>query len=351
MSTIVTRAGKGSPLTHNEVDANFNNLNNDKYQSGDSPSFAGTTLSSGNLTFSSTAQRITGDMSTATFSNRLAFQTSTANSATSISSLPNGTGTASNINCYNNSDPTNSSLLLAGTNATEALIQSAIRGTGTYLPMTFYTGGSERMRLDTSGNLGLGATPSGSYKFEITGGTNQLKLEGAAQAAITLKKTGVNGTTLYTDAANNLVVYRDGVGATATFDASGNVGIGTNTSNQKATIWTGGTLPSTIANCQLLVGDTTGFANAGLALTTAAGNGSAIFFGSTATPTLGRITYDNTNNYMELFTNSSARMRIDSSGNVGIGTASPESGFKLHVLGDTFVQNASGSNIGKIVKL
>jgi hypothetical protein len=30
MSTIVTRAGKGSPLTHVEVDANFTNLNNDK---------------------------------------------------------------------------------------------------------------------------------------------------------------------------------------------------------------------------------------------------------------------------------------------------------------------------------
>ena len=30
MSTIVTRAGKGSPLTHTEVDANFTNLNTDK---------------------------------------------------------------------------------------------------------------------------------------------------------------------------------------------------------------------------------------------------------------------------------------------------------------------------------
>jgi hypothetical protein len=34
MSTIVTRAGKGSPLTHDEVDANFTNLNTDKLQSG-----------------------------------------------------------------------------------------------------------------------------------------------------------------------------------------------------------------------------------------------------------------------------------------------------------------------------
>ena len=32
MATITTRAGKGSPLTHAEVDANFNNLNNDKIE-------------------------------------------------------------------------------------------------------------------------------------------------------------------------------------------------------------------------------------------------------------------------------------------------------------------------------
>jgi hypothetical protein len=33
MSTIVTRAGKGSPLTNNEVDSNFTNLNTDKVES------------------------------------------------------------------------------------------------------------------------------------------------------------------------------------------------------------------------------------------------------------------------------------------------------------------------------
>ena len=32
MATIVTRAGKGSPLTHDEVDSNFNNLNTDKVE-------------------------------------------------------------------------------------------------------------------------------------------------------------------------------------------------------------------------------------------------------------------------------------------------------------------------------
>ena len=32
MATIVTRSGKGSPLTNNEVDANFTNLNSDKVE-------------------------------------------------------------------------------------------------------------------------------------------------------------------------------------------------------------------------------------------------------------------------------------------------------------------------------
>ena len=44
MSTITTRSGKGSPLTHDEVDSNFTNLNTDKYESGDSPSFVNITV-------------------------------------------------------------------------------------------------------------------------------------------------------------------------------------------------------------------------------------------------------------------------------------------------------------------
>ena len=32
MTTIVTRSGKGSPLTNTEVDANFTNLNTDKVE-------------------------------------------------------------------------------------------------------------------------------------------------------------------------------------------------------------------------------------------------------------------------------------------------------------------------------
>ena len=64
MTTIVTRAGKGSPLTWNEVDNNFTNLNSAKYESGDSPSFAGLTLStftSGSVLFAGTSGLVSQD--------------------------------------------------------------------------------------------------------------------------------------------------------------------------------------------------------------------------------------------------------------------------------------------------
>lgn len=44
MATITLRSVKGSPLTNTEVDNNFNNLNTDKYESGDNPSFGDLTL-------------------------------------------------------------------------------------------------------------------------------------------------------------------------------------------------------------------------------------------------------------------------------------------------------------------
>lgn len=57
MATITTRAGKGSPLTNTEVDANFTNLNTDKLEAGDdlgTPSAVvltnATSLPSGSLT-------------------------------------------------------------------------------------------------------------------------------------------------------------------------------------------------------------------------------------------------------------------------------------------------------------
>jgi hypothetical protein len=61
MSTIVTRSGKGSPLTHAEVDANFNNLNTDKagYIVGDGGTVAQSTSKSTAVTLNKRCGRIT----------------------------------------------------------------------------------------------------------------------------------------------------------------------------------------------------------------------------------------------------------------------------------------------------
>tara|TARA_B100000902_G_scaffold184053_1_gene176643 strand:- start:692 stop:1114 length:423 start_codon:yes stop_codon:yes gene_type:complete len=61
MSTIVTRAGKGSPLTHTEVDANFNNLNTDKagYITGEGGAVTQATSKSTGVTLSKKCGTVT----------------------------------------------------------------------------------------------------------------------------------------------------------------------------------------------------------------------------------------------------------------------------------------------------
>ena len=53
MSTITTRAGKGSPLTNTEVDENFTNLNDDKLESTDLSVSTGVASGGGSLSYSS----------------------------------------------------------------------------------------------------------------------------------------------------------------------------------------------------------------------------------------------------------------------------------------------------------
>ena len=114
--------------------------------------------STGNLNFGGTAQRITGDMSNATVASRVMFQTSTTNGATAVGALPNGTSAVSTFNAYNSSDTTNNAYFQLAALSTEVRLGSTISGTGTYLPIAFHTGGGEKLRLDTSGNLLVGTT-------------------------------------------------------------------------------------------------------------------------------------------------------------------------------------------------
>lgn len=101
MSTIVTRAGKGSPLTHTEVDNNFTNLNTDKAEDSTVVKLSGDQTISGTKTFSST---ITGSI------------TGNANNVTGIVAIANGgTGASTVANAQTNLqvDPAGTAVALA----------------------------------------------------------------------------------------------------------------------------------------------------------------------------------------------------------------------------------------------
>lgn len=169
MTTVVTRAGKGSPLTNNEMDSNLTNLNTYKVETNN-PSTTGTLTHSGDIVLSGSGKRITGDFDSANQANRVLFQTSTVNGITNVGAIPNGTATQTQFTCFGGADPTNTSAAQMLNTGSEVSYRSAIAGTGTYLPMTFHTGGYERLRIGLSGQLGIGGANYGTAGQVLTSG-------------------------------------------------------------------------------------------------------------------------------------------------------------------------------------
>jgi hypothetical protein len=206
---------------------------------GRSVSMGDATLSTGNLNFSSTGQRITGDFSNATLINRLSFQSTTVNGNTRIPIIPNGTATTSELVVFNNSTPTNSQGLAFFASSTQTSIRSNGYGTGTsgYLPLSFYTGGNENLTIDTSGNatLSIGnlviGTSGKGIDFSATPGTGTSELLSDYEEGTWTPTQGaglsVGGTFsssgTYTKVGREVTVYGSLTGSTSMAAAGGNV--------------------------------------------------------------------------------------------------------------------------------
>jgi hypothetical protein len=123
MTTITTRAIKGSALTHTEVDANFNNLNTAKLELN----------GSGNLGIG------------------------TASPASKLHVV--GDIQQDNANYLKGKIAAGTATRLFGMNATDTLYIGSIDANHTGGTL-FVKNGTTQMALDASGNLGLGVTPS-----------------------------------------------------------------------------------------------------------------------------------------------------------------------------------------------
>ena len=155
---------------------------------------SGSLAGSANLTFNGTTVTMgsgtvfAGDFTNATLLSRTLFQTSTSNSSTGIYAVPNGTSTAASWQATNAADPTNASKVLIATNGTtDVQLVSGINGTGTYLPLTFFNGGSGRFVIGTSGQFGIGPTATVNY-----GTAGQALLSGGPSAAPTWGTAGIS---------------------------------------------------------------------------------------------------------------------------------------------------------------
>jgi len=177
---------------------------------------------------------------------------------------------------------------------------------------------------DTNGNIAL--TPNGTgevdiSKVDIDGGTIDGTVIGGSTPAAISGTTGtfsgnltVDTSTLFVDAANNLV------------------GIGTSSPAVKLTSQLASSGVSGIAATAAALFENSGNSDVVIAAGTA--SKSRIAFADSGDWIVGRIDYDHSDNSMRFGTNGTAeRMRIDSSGRVGIGTSSPATGG-IHIAGD-----------------
>jgi hypothetical protein len=184
--------------------------------------------------------------------------------------------------------------------------------------LRFYNG-VDRMTLDSSGNLGLGVTPSASAlptfesQYGIFVGTEQINIGGNTYygSGYRYKSTGAATRYNQTSGAHTWYTAPSGTAGNAisftqamTLDASGNLGVGTTSPTRRLSV------VNTSSGSPII--EVTGFAGAGFELGFGVDTTGGFIQQTGAKP-------------LSFYVNGSERARIDSSGNLLVGTTSGSS--------------------------
>jgi len=212
-------------------------------------------------------------------------------------------------------------------------------------PMYFSTAGSERMRITSAGNVGIGTT-SPTARLDL--GNNV----GSANTANQIALYSLSGTALYgfgvsaaqlnyISGGNHSFYNSATTSVQMTITSAGNVGIGTTSPSARLSLGTGTTSKLLVYDGGTIAQGGNGFF-AGFAIDYPNGNDFGMYAHNNGSIVFGKYTNNNDLN------NVTERMRITSGGNVGIGTSSPNS---LASTTNLIVRGTSGGSTALIQSL
>jgi hypothetical protein len=227
-----------------------------------------------------------------------------------------------NRSLYLNRNTTDGQILSINRDGSEV---GAIGAAGSGL--TFYTGITERMRIDSSGNVDIANGRLQVNTNSATGAVVRLDYNStdSIRRIHALETGGGNARPLQIHAQD--VRFRDDSSERMRIDSAGNVGIGTSSPQQLLSI------QNTASNAYLHC--VAGTSNLG-----------GVWVGDSDANYVGGFLYDNGINTSLFYTNSSERMRIDSSGNVRLSGTAPSAEDTISKI--DFYNNSSSINLAGI---
>jgi hypothetical protein len=207
----------------------------------------------------------------------------------------------------------------AGTVGAPSLTTTGDTNTGIWFPaadtLAASTGGSERMRIDSSGNVGIGTTSPGSL-LQLNKGSGAADLRFSVAGTLYGNLYASSSDTSLFAVTSIPLLFGTNNTERMRIDSSGNVGIGTSSPNNRFHVKG----PWTTNEGQFQIDADSGQQFSGL---TIQNNGTykTIFYNDNTNAWTFLSTASGSNQSLLLGTNETERMRLDSSGNVRIGTA------------------------------